>query len=223
MNLDFSWPFQGTPGSGGWRRGEKAAWWESWGRGCRAKLQLISIDLLVFGSFAKIRPYLAPEPLAASVDVLQRFLPSALSSFILVNIKIWAQKTENELLIFQYCLNLQLNWRSGYVLLSKANFCYSWRVSGSKVSLRGRAQVYFGQSTKGEYATQHFQTFPKENWGKEKTDYKVIGLDVGSFTKEREKIQKESGREREGQKERVKKGSERDECEFVMMTNKLSP
>lgn len=58
------------------------------GQGCCAKLQLIFIDLLVFGSFAKIRPYLAPEPLAASIDVLQRFLPPALSSFILVNIKI---------------------------------------------------------------------------------------------------------------------------------------
>lgn len=39
----------------------------------------------------------------------------------------------------------------------------------------------------------------------EKIDCRVIALDVGSFTKGREKIQQESGTEREGQKEREKR------------------
>lgn len=174
---------------------------------------MISIDILVFGSFAKIRPYLALEPVATSMDVTQRLLPLALSSFILVNIKIWAQKTENELLIFQYCLNLQLNWRSVYVFLSKTDFCYSLWVSDTKLSSRGRAQILFRQPTK-EYATQHFPTFSKENWGMEKSNCKVIGLDVKSFT---EKKGEEGGTEREGEK-----GSERDEWEFVIVRQQIN-
>lgn len=65
--------------------------------------------MLVFGSFEKSKPQLALEPVAPPMDALHRLLPAALSFFILANIKISAQKTENELLIFQYCLNLQLN------------------------------------------------------------------------------------------------------------------
>lgn len=201
---------------------ENATWWKFRDSGCHIKLQLISIDILVFGSFAKIRPYLALEPVATSMDVLQRFLPLALSSFILVNIKISAQKTENELLIFQYCLNLQLNWRSVYVFLSKTGFCYSLWVSDTKLSSRERAEVLFRQSTKGEYATQHFQIFSKENWGMVKTNCKVIGLDVRSFTEKRGKREKERKWQRKGGTERERKGQNKMNVCHCKTTNKLS-
>lgn len=201
-------------------RTENDTWWKFWDSECCIKPQLIFIDIM-FGSFAKFRSYLALEPMATSMDVPQRFLLLAVSSFIfilyLANIKIWAQKTENELLIFQYCLNLRLNWRSVYVFLSKTDFCYSLSLSDTKLSSRRRAQILFRQWIE-EHTTQHLQT--KEHCSMEKKKSRVIGLDVKSF-KEAGAM---GGREKECEEETERKG-EKDRWMCIChqkATNKLS-